>query len=504
MSAEQKPLHVIRNLADGTQELRSADNQTLIKAIKPGDDGVMRHHVKQKDEHVTLVPGHPDHVAVVHRIYRRHFIDGMGVRRIVNELNTDGVPSPTGIRWSLAVLRRLLGSPIYFGYGIGNRSTDAEFYTLGETIPQSMPPKPAIPVGEEKAEKEPLSQYRSQKDWFEKKYDVLDDYLGLEPALKQQIVQWQRGEMERLAAKIVKKAIPDPYPESDFILKGLLYSKQGDYRMTGCKMRQPWGQWEYRYYRVNRGSTHPKKGCIISRCIPADMLENAAISVVQEAVSSYDGYVPVVRAVMDEERQSKIRDKEDVKKLVKEREAVEDTIEFYVRDMIGVLGIEAVRQKTEPMREELMELNRRIAVAKSVEYVEQPLVAVTAEAVEAKCRELASSLAGMERMQVRNLLHVMMGKAVVDLETRETEFEVRMPSWALSKSFDVCAPETSQPQFFGCAYEGLTVPLGRFRCEHFRVKQKPCMTCKRVPRSTTPVPDTDAIAVQPAEMAVAA
>jgi hypothetical protein len=64
-----------------------------------------------------LVPGDPEAVATVRRIYDLFDHDGVGLRAIANLLNGEGVPSSRGCRWYEPAISAILSNSTYAGLG---------------------------------------------------------------------------------------------------------------------------------------------------------------------------------------------------------------------------------------------------------------------------------------------------------------------------------------------------------------------------------------------------
>lgn len=74
-------------------------------------------------DRVILVPGPPDEVAIVRRIYRDYTERGMGSGAIAVALNQEGVSSESGRPWSEAVVKRVLTSEKYIGDSVWGRES---------------------------------------------------------------------------------------------------------------------------------------------------------------------------------------------------------------------------------------------------------------------------------------------------------------------------------------------------------------------------------------------
>ncbi len=74
-------------------------------------------------DRVILVPGPPEEVAIVRRIYRDYLERGMGSEAIAAALNREGMRSESGRPWSKAVVKRVLISEKYVGDSVWGRSS---------------------------------------------------------------------------------------------------------------------------------------------------------------------------------------------------------------------------------------------------------------------------------------------------------------------------------------------------------------------------------------------
>lgn len=72
-------------------------------------------------DRVTLIPGPPDEVATVKRIFRWSAHGGLSDKQIATRLNDQGVASVTGGVWTREIVRRLLMSEVYIGTAVYNR-----------------------------------------------------------------------------------------------------------------------------------------------------------------------------------------------------------------------------------------------------------------------------------------------------------------------------------------------------------------------------------------------
>jgi hypothetical protein len=128
VAANGRPLHIIRNLPDGTQHKLDPNSKAIMGTFRRNDvRGHSNHYRRQANEHVVLVPGADEQVETVRDVYRWSLVEGWGHWRIAKELNARGIPSATVSGWSTSSVANILRNPIYTGYGIANRYTLAVY-----------------------------------------------------------------------------------------------------------------------------------------------------------------------------------------------------------------------------------------------------------------------------------------------------------------------------------------------------------------------------------------
>lgn len=74
-------------------------------------------------DRTILIPGPPEEIAVVHRIYDDYVRKDIGCWSIARALNREGIRSASGGRWSEATVKRVLTSEKYIGDSIYGRQT---------------------------------------------------------------------------------------------------------------------------------------------------------------------------------------------------------------------------------------------------------------------------------------------------------------------------------------------------------------------------------------------
>lgn len=94
------------------------DAQGQPKALlEPGEWKVLT------SDRVILVPGAPEHVAIIRRIFKLYVDDDLSDQRIADLLNLEGIAPPNPDGWTSCHVRRILISEVYSGAAIFNRKS---------------------------------------------------------------------------------------------------------------------------------------------------------------------------------------------------------------------------------------------------------------------------------------------------------------------------------------------------------------------------------------------
>ncbi len=130
-----KVLFLLRHMPDGSKQVLTQSGK-LIRTLARGESL----SISQRDR-AKLVPGDPDRVATIRRIFELYVRDRRGLKAVTDALNKDGVPTPRGPAWSpmyagtwtQSSVRAILVNPIYAGDMVWNRRTDARFHKIAVT-----------------------------------------------------------------------------------------------------------------------------------------------------------------------------------------------------------------------------------------------------------------------------------------------------------------------------------------------------------------------------------
>jgi predicted nucleic acid-binding Zn-ribbon protein len=426
------PLHIIRNLPNGTQLKLHPKTKRVIGSFGVNEKtGVPNHYIKQKQERIALVPGDPKCVDVVRRIYRRHLVDNWGAYRIAQELNTGGVPSPMGKTWNTDTVRQILLNPIYLGRGIANRYTSAIYHMRANDRPLEV----QVDKSELYNRRRPATRTRPESDWRYQDHPQLADLL--DPRVRELAVAKQRIHLGAQAGGHVPKPNRDRHRNSSFFLKGILRSKQGDKPMTG---HQSGGKKKRRYYRVREAHTNPDGNKVMRKLIPAEPLEQIVLGTVKTTLLSLPDLRERIEQQVRAAAKAAAEDSDHRAELVAERDSIRRKLELIIDDFDPAMK-ELVEGKVTELRAQLRAVDDRLARGEAAVPISEATVRTQVEATVAAIQRLAETLSNAPPATLNHFLRIVIGRLVVDLETRDAELEIALPAHLDAKSVEMCLVE---------------------------------------------------------------
>ena len=472
-----KPRHRIRNLPDGTQQLLRPDEEIVVTTYaKSPKKGASLHYKRQSDERIVLVPGAPECVAAVRQMYRRHLRDGWGCHRIARELNDACLPSPTGKDWGIYTVESILNNGTYAGAGVSDRYAKGIYYIRGG----DKSPKPAKLSTQKRTtcRKAPI-RLRPREDWKFQPHPLLVDYLGAE--LRDLAVARHEREFAKQAQKAVATSKPlvphrDKHGDSAYVLKGLLKARGSGAPMTG-KLSGPTHN-RTRYHTVGRAWRKPKTGSASARLVPAEAVERAVLSVVQDVLTNLPDLRSRLAGILDEQLAALDGDRRQLEPLLAEQAELSEKLQDALT--LGPASRRSIQGKLDQWESRLLDLEGRIDKVRSTSSRPSISVDDVAERIRAKLSRIATSLEEMPPATVRTLLASVIGKLEVDQVTRELTIELCVDDESLGSAVPMglvevrpspCPNETHRPG---------TLKIASVRCEHHRVAQKPCFRCSRM------------------------
>jgi hypothetical protein len=180
---------------------------------------------------------------------------------------------------------------------------------------------------------------------------------------------------------------------------------------------------------------------------------------------------------------------DNVQQLRKDRERLQQQVDFII-DQLGTLGPELTKKKLTDCRAQLFELDQLIKNTDAPRHrpVSDPEKLVSS--LLAQLDDLNGSFDKLPMPSLRRLLGLLISRLTVDLETREIEMELALPSAVVMDSapnnLTMCLDD-SMACLTGIEAHGEMVPLSRFSCSygqplspiHHGLKAKGCFKCSR-------------------------
>ena len=329
-----KPLRRVRYLADGSKQILSGDGASVSDIV-----GRDQRAGKSGDEVLVLVPGDPKAVRIIRRIFRE-FNGGLSARTIAARLNAEGTPSPRGKAWGRSTIKRMLSNPAYTGTLAWNRQTWAKFHAVradGEIVRLSNPGKTL-------------------------RTNVREHWTVRENCWKPLIApaEWEKAK-GRLAHRR-PAALGGKGARSAFLASGLLRCTCGSH-FVGCGFadkRNP--NRRYEYYRCTGANERGAAACTAKR-IRRDIVDGYLEKKIRELY-----FAPAAVAVLWHEIEGQLDaalahlDGFDPGAEAEKRleQVIAETDRLVGAVAAGVLDLSEVETRLSPLRQEKVELERRL------------------------------------------------------------------------------------------------------------------------------------------------
>ena len=293
LTKDGEVLKSVRRLPDGTKQEFDANGKfvrSLASNEAPG---------KAKSDIVRYIPGDPQHVEVVKRIFRL-YLEGYGYHSIMRQLNDDGIPGPTGRVWRFTSVRDIVTHPVYTGAIVWNRSTAGKIHAVGENGKAETRPNA------KRIHRKPKSQWVVIEDVHEPLVSKADFDRAQEILAKR---RKQGG-----AAK----------PNRRYLLSGLMRCQRCGYTFLG----RPLGNKKKRYrYYVDGGHHRGGKAICPHRQIPADALEQWVIGQVKSVIQGETATIEAATKKFLKALRSQAKPTKSAKSLAQELSAINKRIQ---------------------------------------------------------------------------------------------------------------------------------------------------------------------------------
>ena len=479
-SADDKPLFIIRDNKDGTQDQLDPTTRAVLRTYGTVGGKPTEHYHKQKSEKVYLVPGGPEEIQVVRLIYQRRYIEGVGGLRIAKELNAKSIPASMGGRWTQRQVDVISENEAYTGVSVANRTASGRFYQRAKGSPQKVELDPMIMVTKRTL---PV-RLRPPEEWVRQDQPYLKDYLA-EPlrsiaAERIDTVWTERCRNDR------KKRSYNTHATSQYLLTDLLRAKQ-DGRLLKGQTSGLRGKY-VRYYAHAISRKYPELAGFPSHTFRADILEEALLSVLSETLRAMPDLRDEITRIVRAELAAQQPDTADtLEQLQQQYVAVSKKITRLL-DIDSDGAIPEVKVKILALKGEQRAIEKRIKETQQAESGVDALdIDQIVDAVMVRLEHLSDELPNLLVYQLRQVLAAMTHTLTADMMTREVEMVLRLPSTAVNDVktaiSELCLQQSSgSPTLWQTQLDECLV-LARIRCDYERLCGKPCFTCRRLPKA---------------------
>jgi hypothetical protein len=434
MTEDDEPICIIRLLADGTRLNLDPKTKEVRLRYEPGKMGFK----KEKKDKVTLIPGDPEHQAVVVRIFSMGYEEGLAGTRIATILNNEGIPSPNGKRWSKPVIDAMLVNETYCGVGYANRYSSALYFNQAEGRPEPLP----------KEQGRRIRGIRPEASWFTVAYPELCEYLP--EHLRRAAMKAQAEHRE----KIKTGKITDPARRngrlthllSDILVEpttgeSLMAKRSGD-RI---------------YYWLNQSNELYPKGSPLRNWLPSGPLHRVVLEEMEALICSLpDLRERIIKEISDQDRERRGGSGE-ADQLLATLDKLKARLKSQVRRLGGdddAIVNDAIDETTKQIR--LTE--DKLAGINSGPALTGDEVAAIADGIIADLSTMLKDLASEGDPALRKLAETLISSATARLDANEVDFEFAIPADLIQRR-NVRLAARNGPASCRQAYKWRPIPL---------------------------------------------
>ena len=481
-----KPLHIIRNMPDGTQQMLDPLTRDLIRTFgKNPKNGVPAHFIKQKNETVALCPGAPEDMAKLFMLMELRYGQHLKYNQIARKLNDEGITSASGGEWSPATVMTTVLNPIYVGLAIRGRRTRSIYVQGGSPNGE---PEPSEVTPEELDERAHVRERRRPRSkWVEKRAEAFENFLPqhLRDTARVAIL----NHLDRIAdGNLLQKINRDPHAQSLYFLKYILHCKQTKLpmtgRLTGNKGRQ------IRKYAISKGTHIPRTGAPSRKRVDADPIEASVLGLVRRVVLDRPAMVDALTKVVAlAERASKGQGEggntvaemqKQIRRLRKQIALLSDQVGDDDGDDQHHRGDDPIVRKVEQAKREIARLTLAIRQAGAALSPKPCDASRNIERLATDLQRFGRKIDPSDVPLIRAVAELLVRRLEVDRETMEFELELAVPSW-LGHVLQLPLPAgldsliACKPQIEADPENGAILQI--FRCTYERMED--CHGCRR-------------------------
>jgi len=397
-------LYTVRDLGGGACQQIFPDGQvqTYAEGVRP---------VKDSTAHSTLVLGLPERVEVVRRIFESYARKEKGIRTLVEELNSDGIPSPRGGKWSVGTVRSILVNPLYHGANIWNVRNFSQYHRIAGGTVQEIDEAEAIGLRRNK-----------ENDWI-----VADDEHGFDALISKELfdlAQTKRGEKKLPFRR--GKAVVSPYYLSGLAVCTCGHKLHGLTKTSGKKK----GYRKYSYYICGGYQMKGRTVCP-HRLMAREHLEKPVLDALGRRLREMADADRLRAKIAEELLAGMESNGGDAESLPSKIADVETRIKRWEEAIEKGVNVDMAVGKLNELVEEKKRLEAKL---RAIKAARQPVadVQALAESILKGLDELEQVLAQGSVVEVRALLRTYIGRIEVDPKNGKARIGfIRLPIRAL-------------------------------------------------------------------------
>jgi|GEM_PF-2372858 len=479
-SADDKPLFIIRDNKDGTQDQLDPQTRAILRTYGTVDGKAAGHYRKQKSEKVYLVLGEAKEVETVRYIFQRRFMEGVGGRRIAMELNAKGIRAPAGGRWTQRQVDVISENEVYTGVSVANRIASGRFYQRNHGSPQKVELDPTIIATKRTI---PV-RLRPPAEWVWQDQPYLKDVLP-EPLRTVAMEKIKAIWTHRCQSNRPKRSY-NTHATSQYLMTGLLIAKQ-DGRLLKGQNCGPKGK-TVRYYVHPIARKDPIRAAFPNTTFRADLLEQQILMAFQETLRAMPGLRDQIKIIVRTELAAQQPDTADTLEILQQQHSALSKKFTRLLDLDLDDAISEIKVKILALKEEQRAIENRIKEAQQAESgVDTVDIDQIVDTVVVRLEHLADELPNLPVYQLRQVLAAMTASMTADMVTREVEMTLKLPSVAINDAksaiLQLCLQQNSRSSTVWQAQLSQSLVLARIRCDYERLSGKQCFKCYRLPRA---------------------
>jgi hypothetical protein len=428
-----KPTMLLRNVGNRMIHKLDPENQNLLLGvIGVKEDGTHVRYQKQPDEYSKLVLGHPERVAILRWMFHEHYVKNIGTPTIAAELNNRSIAPIGADAWTINSVFRMLRNPLYLGRYIACRGTTGVHNKSAEKKPipievNQMQLEEAgyltVPVT-----KRPAEEWVNVKPREGEEHVVLIDDPEVREVAEKIILEW----WERWAVKAPTKLSRDRHKDSKYFLKALLRSKQGLHRMYGSTKGNAN---ENRYYCVPVIKPSEKDDPSLHRRVPAEPLEKSVLNVLKETMASCTEIETMIEEHIQQELTHTLDQSDRLTELQRKSKQLARRLSLiYETSDETDQNDQDLKQTILKLKTQRRDVDSELAAITRLREADNLDVAAIRRSVTKQFTQLKDGLDGFSMRQKRELVLHLCQNLTVDVDTRDFEFDMCLPSWAMQNS----------------------------------------------------------------------